>query len=197
MSEDKTVVEETKDNEVIVEDQAEGTEGNEGQIEETKEEKKYTDKDVDEIVNKKFAKWKKQEQAKIDEAEKLAKMNADEKREHELKKLKEENEKLKKEKTFFEMKKVASQMLNESGIVISDDLITTLVSSNADETKANVEGFTAAFNSAVEKEINNRLKGKTPKATGNKVTLTKAQILAIEDDDLRQQKIMENMHLFN
>ena len=55
---------------------------------ETKEaEKKYSDADLNEIINQKFAKWQeKQDKAVADakaEAEKLAKMNADQKAQYE------------------------------------------------------------------------------------------------------------------
>ncbi|WP_156468669.1 capsid assembly scaffolding protein Gp46 family protein, partial [Streptococcus sp. DD10] len=43
------------------------------------QEKKYTD--VDAIIDKKFAKWKKEQEALADEAKKLAKMNAEQKAE--------------------------------------------------------------------------------------------------------------------
>ena len=40
------------------------------------DEKKYSDKEVDELINKKFAKWQKDQEKKITEAAKLAEMNA-------------------------------------------------------------------------------------------------------------------------
>ena len=43
--------------------------------EEPKDEKKYTDADVDKIINKKFAKWKEEAEKAEKEAEKLRKMN--------------------------------------------------------------------------------------------------------------------------
>ena len=49
----------------------EGTDPNSGEPE-----KKYTDADLDEIINRKFAKWQKEQQKKSDEAAKLAEMNA-------------------------------------------------------------------------------------------------------------------------
>ena len=47
---------------------------------------KYTDEQVDEIVNKKFAQWKTKHEAEVAEAKKLAEMNAAEKAAYELKK---------------------------------------------------------------------------------------------------------------
>ena len=46
---------------------------------ESQDEKKYTDADVDAIIDKKFAKWRADQEAKESEAKKLAKMNADDK----------------------------------------------------------------------------------------------------------------------
>ncbi|MGI6722575.1 MAG: capsid assembly scaffolding protein Gp46 family protein [Anaerovoracaceae bacterium] len=48
-----------------------------------KEAPKYTDKDVDEIVNRKRAKWQEQQQKAVDEAKKLAQMDAQQKAEYE------------------------------------------------------------------------------------------------------------------
>ena len=50
---------------------------------EPKPEKKYSDDDVDKILNKKFAEWEKKKQKEVDEAKKLADMNAKEKAEYE------------------------------------------------------------------------------------------------------------------
>ena len=70
-------------------------------------EKKYTDKDVDEILNKKFASWRakheKDVQAAEAEAAKKAKMSADEAKEYELNQIKEENEKLKAQQLHYQL----------------------------------------------------------------------------------------------
>ena len=46
---------------------------------ENKQQPKYTDADVDQIVSKRLAKWEKQQAAKVEEAAKLAEMNAQQK----------------------------------------------------------------------------------------------------------------------
>ena len=51
--------------------------------EQPEQEKKYSDADVNAIIDKKFAKWQKEQESKIKEAEKLAEMNAQEKAEYE------------------------------------------------------------------------------------------------------------------
>ena len=52
-----------------------------------KPELKYSDEDLDRIVNQKFAKWQKQKEAELEEAQKTAKMTAAEKEKHEMEKL--------------------------------------------------------------------------------------------------------------
>lgn len=47
------------------------------------DEKKYTDADVDAIIDKKFAKWKSEQEAEKSEAKKMAKMNEKEKADYE------------------------------------------------------------------------------------------------------------------
>lgn len=57
------------------------------QTPEKAQEKKYTDADVDAIIDKKFAKWQKDYESKVDEAKKLAEMTAQQKAEFERDKL--------------------------------------------------------------------------------------------------------------
>ena len=50
-----------------------------------KPEPKYTDEDLDRIISDRLARWQKEQDKKISEAEKLAKMDAQEKAEYEKK----------------------------------------------------------------------------------------------------------------
>lgn len=159
-------------------------------------EKKYTDDEVDEIINKKFEKWTKQKEKEMDEAKKLADMTAQEKVEYERNQLKKELEELRNANTISEMSKTARGILKERNIDISDELLSMLVTKEADTTKKNVEGFAEMFDKAVEKAVNEKLKGNPPKKGSNK-TLTKEDILNIKDRTERQRKIAENIELFN
>ena len=53
----------------------------------------YTDAEVDEIINKRFAKWQKEQDRKVEEAKRLEQMNAEEKAKYELGELQKELEK--------------------------------------------------------------------------------------------------------
>lgn len=165
---------------------------------ESKGEAKYTDKDVDDILNKKFAEWQKKQEKAVGEAQKLATMNATQKAEYERDQLQKELDELKRISALSEMSKTARKMLSESGITISDDLLSVMVTEDAETTKAAVDGFTKMFTEAVEATVKERLKGEPPrKGSGGAAAMTKEQIMAIKDPELRQQKMLENKELFN
>ncbi|MFR4251211.1 MAG: DUF4355 domain-containing protein [Christensenellales bacterium] len=162
------------------------------------EEPKYTDKEVDEILNRKFAEWQKKQQKAVDEAKKLSEMNAQQKAEYERDKLQKELDELKRISALSEMSKTARKMLSENGITVSEDLLSVMVTDKAETTKAAVDGFAQMFTEAVEAAVKERLKGEPPrKGSGGAATMTKEQIMAIRDPELRQQKMLENKHLFN
>lgn len=160
--------------------------------------KKYNDDEVNEIIKKKKAEWKKEQDKKIKEAEKLASMNAQEKAEFERDELQKKLAAYEKKEALAEMSKVARKMLQDENVNVGDDVLAHLVSEDAEETKNIIKDFTKAFNSAVEKAVNEKLKGHSPvKGTSVNGSMTKEQILAIQDTELRQKKMLENRHLFN
>ena len=176
-----------------------------GQDEQTQQEdeKKYTDKDVDEIVKKRLAREKKKQEDEIaealkeaDEARKLAEMDEDKKREYEHQKMAEELEALKADKVRSEMSATARKMLSEQNITVSDGIVHSLITEDAESTKANIDAFSEAFNNAVNKEVEARLKGQTPKKLGGNKPLTKQDILSIKDEGERRKAVAENLDLF-
>lgn len=181
------------------------------EIEETKEkkvenkepEKKYSDEQVDEIIKEKKAKWQKQQDEKIkelEEARKLEKMNEDEKLQYELDKYKRELEEYKQRENQSAMAKVAKNMLVEEGFNISDDLVNNLITDEAESTKENVKDFAGMLKDLVEKEVNERLKGKSPevKKTGVKSSQgQRSEILGIKDAVKRREAMLNHPELFN
>lgn len=165
---------------------------------ETKAAAKYTDDDLDRIIARKFAELEKKKQKEVDEAKKLAEMNAQQKAEYERDQLRKELDDYKRKDSISEMSKTARKMLSENGISISDELLSMLVTTDAEKTKAAVDGFAKAFNDAVEAKVKEKLKGEPPrKGSGGISAMTKEQIMAIRDPELRQKKMLENKHLFN
>ncbi|WP_040397588.1 DUF4355 domain-containing protein [Anaerococcus senegalensis] len=181
------------------------------EIEETKEkkaenkepEKKYSDEQVDEIIKEKKAKWQKQQDEKIkelEEARRLEKMNEDEKLQYKLKKYEEEIAAYRKKENQSAMAKVAKNMLVEEGFNISDDLVNNLITDEAESTKENVKDFSDMLKDLVEKEVNERLKGKSPevKKTGVKSSQgQRSEILGIKDAVKRREAMLNHPELFN
>lgn len=160
--------------------------------------KKYSDKDLDEIIGRKFAKWQKDQEKAVSEAKKLEKMNAEEKAKYERDKLQKELDSYKKKDAIAAMSKEARKMLSEQNITIDDNLLSLMVTDDAEATKKAIGDFAKAFSEAVENAVKERLKGNTPRrGKGTQGTMTKEQIMAIKDPELRQQKMLENKHLFN
>lgn len=157
--------------------------------------KKYTDDDVNRIVKDKLEKYKKKQAAELDEAAKLAEMNAQQKAEYERDKLKQEIGELRAEIALSGMSKTARQMLKEHSINADDELISMLVAQDAETTKVNVDKFTKLFADAVERSVNERIKGKTPERHET-ARLSKAEILAVKDKQERRKLIAANIDLF-
>lgn len=135
------------------------------------EEKKYTDKDVDAIVNKRFAKWKTEQEQAVksakEEAEKLAKMNAEQKQNYEIEKLQKENEKLKQEAAKVELSRSATGILTEKGIEATQDVLDFVVGNDADDTNAKIDKLVKIVESQLKKAEIARATGTTPKTMTN------------------------------
>lgn len=161
-------------------------------------EKKYTDKEVNDLIERKFAEWqKKQEkqQRKQDEADRLRNMTEQERKDHEMEELRKQVSDLQKKDAMAKMSRTARAMLSEKGINVDDDLVGMLISEDAETTKTAVETFITAFQAAVNRAVKDALKGEPPKAGGSS-GITKEQIMKIKDRSERQRLIQENMNLF-
>ena len=128
--------------------------------------KTFTQEEVDKIVNKRLARERKDIEAKIEseraEAERLAKMSEAEKQQALFKKQVAEFEATKK---AFESEKLlneTSKQLASKNLPI--EFAELLKAEDAESTFENIKIFEAKFNEAVEKLVNERLRGKTPKA---------------------------------
>lgn len=142
---------------------------------------------------------KQKEQEKNDaikEVEKLAKMNKDQRAEHERKQMEQELEELRAEKAQSEMKSEASKMLQESKITPTENIINLVLADSADKTSENVQTFVSVLNETVKAQVKDSLRQSTP-AASTSTGLTRADIMSIKDDSKRQRAIAQNRHLFN
>lgn len=167
---------------------AKGGDGKTGEL-------KYTDEDVNRLLNKKFAEWQKKKEAEISEAQKLAEMNEQEKAEHQRDQLQKELDELKQKDALAEMSKTARKMLSDSGVSVSEELLSVLVTADAEQTKKAVNSFADLFKTAVKNAVSETLKSPAP-TTGTSGGVTKEQIMAIKDRAARQKAINENIELF-
>lgn len=143
--------------------------------------------EVDRRVSQAQAKWAAELDDKLNsarsEGEKLAKMNADErakaKFETDKKKFESERAKYEAERLEFE----AVKQLSENKLPVS--FAKMCVGNNAEETKANIEGFKTAWNDALQNAVNDRMRGTTPKA-GNGENLNVSSGFADVINDLHR-----------
>ena len=158
---------------------------------------KYTDADVDAIVKKKLARAEKEKANAVAEAEKLAKMNADDKEKYERQKLEDELAEYRKREAVQGLLKEADNMLKTEGIEIDDELLKTVIGDDAETTQNNIKVFAESFNTAVEQAVKKALSGQAP-AKFNNVgkAWTKDEIMNVKDANERQKLIQENRHLF-
>lgn len=171
------------------------------QPEETKQEevKTFTQEEIDEMVKSNVdravakALHKADEQRK--EAEKLAAMNAKEKAEYEINKKAQDLEERERNIQLRELTAEAKDMLIEKGL--SSDLASILDYKDAESVKESINIIEAAINMEAEKQVIERLKGRTPKTKNINSAITKEEIEKIEDGVERRRLIQENIHLFN
>ena len=124
-----------------------------------KEEKTFTQAELDKILNKKFAQWqKKTEEAKA-EAERKAKLTEAEKLAEERK----EFEAMKKQFEYEQRVNSTSKVLASNNLPI--EFADFLIAENDEATTQRVDLFKNAFNEALEKALVERLKGNTPKTS--------------------------------
>lgn len=195
----------TDENRVNEQNQEEVKETNQEpkQQEEKQSKYKYTDEDVDQIVQEKKAKWQKQQEdriAKLEEAAKLEKMNETEKDKYTIEKLEKEIADYKRKENLSAMAKVAKNMLLDEGIKATDPIIDRLISEDAESTKESVSAFAELYKKSVEEGIQEALKGKSfdVKTTSTKnSSVTKKEILGIKDPVRRRELIEANYELFS
>lgn len=165
-----------------------------GAEEPTEDEKKYTDAELDEIIGKKFAKWKAKEEEAVkaarEEAEKLAKMNAEQKQQYKLEQLEAENAKLKEAATRLELSKTATSLLKEQKVDATAEMLDLVVTGDAETTQANIEKLVNIINASKAQAEKEHATGTPPAAysgDGEK-KITKAEFARMSYQEVRELK---------
>lgn len=128
------------------------------------------DKRISKALETAKAKWETEKQTELEnaktEAEKLAKMNAEQKAKYAEEKRLADIEKREKDITTRELKALAYETLAEKGM--PKELVEILNYTDADACNKSIEAVGKAFQTAVEKAVNEKLRGKeTPKGNQN------------------------------
>lgn len=197
MNEENTTVEE------VVDETTDATE----QEEDPRAVPKYSDNDLDRIIEKKLARERQKEAKKREKEEKdakqaelLSRRTAEEKSAATIKDLQDRIAKFEREALVNSMMSSARTRFQERGLVIPDEIITNLITDDADTTAENIDVFAELVEKLVDDQVTERMKRKTPKRTASTVASsrgkTKEQILSITDPYERVKAIKDNPDLF-
>lgn len=147
--------------------------------------KTFTQEDVDKLIQDRIAreqqKWQKKVEEEKLEAEKLAKMKAEEKAKYEEEKRMKALEERENAIKVRELKATAIEILTEKNL--PKDLIEILNYTDAETCNKSIEAVEKAFTQAVEKAVNERLKGDAPlKKAPQNSSSEQEQLLKIAND---------------
>ncbi len=183
---------------LLAEDTGAGNGGENNPPEENKPEgKTYTEEELQKLIQSESDKrvtqamktaeerWQREYEKKLEdeksEAEKLAKMSADERAKAEFEK---EKTKFEQDRAQFNRDRLELETVKELGKQGLDvEFSSFLMGENAESTNENIKLFKEKFDIAVENAVNERLKGKTPKTTDKNTT--------ISSDSLRGMSVAE------
>lgn len=138
------------------------SENDQNSSDESSDQHTYTDEQVNDIVKKRLARAEKEKQAAVDEAAKLAKMNADQKKDYELQKAQKERDELKSQLASYQMGKQARSMFEDAKLSVTEDDLKHVVTPEAESTETNVKWLIAHDQAVAERIRQELLKGSTP-----------------------------------
>lgn len=170
-------------------------------------EKTFTQAQVDEMVQKRLARYDKDHQREVEDAKteaiKYARMNKDEKAKHDMEQLQAERDQAKQDLARYQMRDEVREELIKGGYHPQDGDIDMIVAGDADTTAKNTKAFLAMVERIHDNVRNELLKGDTPKAGGTavkvpdeatfkKMSYTERLNLKNENPDLYQQLIKKS-----
>lgn len=163
-------------------DQVNDGQGNDGQTDQ--EPKVFSQEEVDKIVQGRIAKerksWEKQLQEQQTEAQKLEKMSEKEKKKYQEEKRIKDLDDREAAITRRELTAQAKVQLADKGI--PTELAEILILTDADSCKKSIETVEKAFQTAVQRAVEERIKGREP--------MKKAKDAKLTDEELVYQKMM-------
>ena len=130
------------------------------------------DRRVQKALETAKAKWEAEEQSKRTEAEKLAKMDAEQKAKYELKKANEERDSALAKLNAYELKNTAIRIAQEKGLDITLLEDVDYSKQTAETITTIIETKKAVFDKALEKAMNDKYKESTPLTSMSEKTTT-------------------------
>ena len=135
------------------------------------------DKKVAKALETARTKWEQDAEVKRTEAEKLAKMDADEKHKYELEKATKEREDALAKLNAYELKEEAIKIASEKELPISLLNVIDYRKENAESIKTKIDEIEVVYKQAIQSGINDRMKEKTPKTVVDTTTTTEMPIM--------------------
>ncbi|WP_203246332.1 DUF4355 domain-containing protein [Sporosarcina beigongshangi] len=181
------------------------------EVEQQEEVKTFTQEEVDKLlqsesdrrvstaIQKKEAEWKEQYKAQLDaeksEAEKLAAMSSEERYKAELQK---EREAFESERKAFQRERLEAATIKElSQSGLPTEFAEYLKADDAESIKTNIDIFKSQWIAAIEKAVDERLKGSTPRDSNVVSSTMTKQEFAKLDYHKRAKLMEENPDLVN
>ena len=165
------------------------TQGNVDTVQEEKHERTFTRAEIGKMLSAERSKWEAEQEAKENEAKKLAKMNADEKQKYQL----DQREQAIARK---ELTAEAKAMLSERGLPV--ELVSVVDLSNAEAVTESVASIQKTWEDAVQKGVSDRMKGSAPIKTAPQQStgLSRAQFFQMSHSEKAALK-QSNPELYN
>ena len=120
------------------------------------------DRRVQKAIETAKNKWQEINDAEKSEAEKLAKMNKEQKLEYEAQKANKEKDNALAELNAYKLKEQALTIASEKGLEVSLLNLIDFKTVTAEKLSENIDNLSAVFNKAVERAVNEKLKEDTP-----------------------------------
>ena len=136
------------------------TQENVDTVQEEKHERTFTRAEIGKMLSAERSKWEAEQEAKENEAKKLAKMNADEKQKYQLDQREQELANREKAIARKELTAEAKAMLSERDLPV--ELVNLVDLTSAETVSQSVAVLQKSWEQAVQKGVQEKLKGKAP-----------------------------------
>ena len=153
-----------------------GTENKTQTFDEVLSNKEYQaefDRRVQKAIETAKTKWQEINDAEKSEADKLAKMNKEQKLEYEAQKANKEKDNALAELNAYKLKEQALTIASEKGLDVNLLNLIDFKTVTAEKLSENIDNLSAVFNKAVEKAVNARLKEDAPITKTSNISINK------------------------